>query len=516
MPSNETYVGQILEVISAEPEKVVLWWHDQTLTAAGLGVLVRSAAQGLRRCTEWSGRTTDAVVAVLTANNTAPTLVLRYAANLIGATVVHLHTTNAVDPGDRLVADAELKILRETGATHLAVDGANVASARALRDRLPTPLVLVGLGELGPDVVDLTAGDTDAFDLDDVEIRPDHPAVVTYTSGTTGEPKGIAVDFRTRNRFISAGLQMGWRSVYLSTMPLSHSSGATADDSLASGGSVILQDRFDADDALRAIQEHRITRMLVSPPHLYLLMDHPEVGSTDLSSLQMVTYLGCPASPERLADAVKIFGQVLIQVYGTSEAGFISMLSPADHLDARLRTTVGRPLPGWVRIRDVDDHHDMPAGETGEVCVQSPFTMKEYVGEPELTARTVRDGWVYTGDLGFLDSEGYLSLRGRMGEVMKTNGIKIHPVTVENAFLSHPDIAQACVFCVRDRDRIEYLHAAVVLREGATATVADLADHIRATISPKHVPAETTIRTELPLTGVGKPDKARLAAEAGS
>lgn len=278
---------------------------------------------------------------------------------------------------------------------------------------------------------------------------------------------------------------------------------------------MVLRDCFDAGDALRSIERHKITRMLLSPPQLYLLMDHPEVGSTDLSSLQMVTYVGSPASPERLGEAVKVFGDVLIQVYATSEAGFVSMLPPAEHLDPRLRVTVGRPMPGWVRITDPDDHRDLPPGEVGEVCVRSPFTMSAYVAEPELTARTVREGWVHTGDLGFVDGDGYLHLRGRIGEVIKTNGIKIHPGTVENAFLAHPDVVQAAVFCVRDRDRIEHLHAAVVLRETGTANPDELAEHIRATISPKHVPAQIHVLSALPLTGVGKPDKARLAVEAG-
>nr|BEK63504.1 AMP-binding protein [Kitasatospora purpeofusca] len=517
MPSDETYVSQILDVISAEPEKVVLSWRDRTLTAAELTGLVRSAAQALHQHTGGSGGSGGsggAVVAILTVTNTAPTLVLRYAANLVGATVVHLHTTNAVDPADHLAAGAKLKILRETGATHLAVDAENLATARELRERLGTPLALVALGDLGPDVLDLTTGDPDALDRADIEIGLDRPAVVTYTSGTTGEPKGIAFDFRTRNGFISAGLQMRWRSVYLACLPLSHSSGATADDSLASGGSVVLRDGFDPADVLRSVERHRITRMLLSPPQLYLLMDRPEVGATDLSSLQMVTYVGCPASPERLAEAVKVFGDVLIQVYATSEAGFVSMLSPAEHLDPRLRVTVGRPMPDWVRITDPDDHRDLPPGEIGEVCVRSPFTMSAYVAEPELTARTVRDGWVHTGDLGFVDTDGYLHLRGRIGEVIKTNGIKIHPVTVENAFLAHPEVAQAAVFCVLDRDRVEHLHAAVVLREAGTADPEGLAEHIRATISPKHVPARIHVRPALPLTGVGKPDKARLATEA--
>ncbi|WP_329492814.1 AMP-binding protein [Kitasatospora herbaricolor] len=121
------------------------------------------------------------------------------------------------------------------------------------------------------------------------------------------------------------------------------------------------------------------------------------MGSTDLSGLRMVTYVGSPASPERLAEAVEVFGDVLIQVYTSSEAGFVNMVSPAEHLEPRLRITVGRPIPGWVRITDPEDHRDLPPGETGEVCVRSPFTTSSYVAEPELTARTVRDGWAHTG-----------------------------------------------------------------------------------------------------------------------
>jgi fatty-acyl-CoA synthase len=530
MPANDTYVSQILEVISSDPEKVVLSWQDKSLTAREFTALVRSAAERLHQDLGERG----GVVAILTVTNTPPTLILRYAANLIGATVVHLHTTNAVDPDEQLATDARLKILTGTHATHLAVDAENVEAARLLRDRTPTALTLVGLGDLGPDVLDLTAEEGDAAGRDtaltaegggaadggtdalaDVTIDLDRTAVMTYTSGTTGRPKGIAVNFRTRNGFIAAGLQMRWQSVYLATLPMSHSSGVTTDDSLASGGSVILQDGFDAGTALRAVERYGITRLLLSPPQLYMLMDHPDVATTDLSSLQMVTYVGSPASPERLADAVKVFGEILLQVYATSEAGFVSMLSPAEHLDPDLRATVGRPIDGWVQIRDQDDHRDLPQGEIGEICVKSSFTMSGYVGEPELTARTIRDGWVHTGDLGFVDQQGYLHIRGRMGDVMKTNGIKIHPVTVENAFMAHPDIVQACVFCVRDKDRIEYMHAAVVLRDGGTVTVDELRDHISAEISPKHVPAVIGIRAELPLTGVGKPDKARLTADAG-
>ncbi|MEV5986263.1 AMP-binding protein [Streptomyces sp. NPDC052051] len=498
-------------MISADPEKTVLSWRGTAFSAAEFTHSVRSAAHALHRHTE-GGKAP--VVAVLTTTNTPATLLLRYAANLAGATVVHLHTTNAVDPDDRLTADAELRILKETDATVLAVDADHLDVARRLRDRMPTPLALAGLGPLGPDVLDLTTGDAAVFDPAGIEIDPERTAVVTYTSGTTGRPKGIAVDFRTRGWFISAGLKTGYRAAYLATLPMSHSSGATTDDSLASGGTVFLHDGFEPGAVLSAVEHHRISRLLISPPQLYQLLDHPRLSATDLSSLQMLCYTGCPASPERLAEAVKVFGAALIQVYGTSEAGAVTILMPPEHADAELRRTAGRPLLGEVRIVGPDGTAELPAGEIGEICVRSPLAMRGYVADPGLTARTLVDGWLHTGDLGRFDDRGYLHIHGRMADVIKANGIKVHPTAVENALLTHEDVVQAAVFGTPDEDRVEHIHATVVLRDGATATTAGLREHVTAALTPNHAPARIDIRAELPLTGIGKPDRARLAADA--
>ena len=293
MPANDTYVSRILQVLAAEPGKVVLTGHDVALTADRFTGAVRAAAAVLHRRLG-AGAGVTPVVGILTATNTPATLILRYAANLVGATVVHLHTTNAVDPNDRLGADATRRIVEETRTTVLAVDEANLARARAIRDEVLTEVQLVALGRLGPDVVDLTRGDP-AFDESTVGVDPGADAVVTYTSGTTGKPKGIAVSFRTRRGFITGGLQQAWRAIYLATLPMSHSSGQAADDSLASGGAVILHDGFDAGAVLDAVQRHRVTRLLVSPPQLYLLLDHPDTDTADLSSITLLSYTGSPS-----------------------------------------------------------------------------------------------------------------------------------------------------------------------------------------------------------------------------
>ncbi|WP_406144463.1 class I adenylate-forming enzyme family protein [Streptomyces sp. NBC_01012] len=515
MSANENYARRVLEVLASHPDRVALWREDEEFTAGQFSRAVLSAADVLRRhFTEHRTPGTEGeapVVAVLTVTNSPATIMLRYAANLAGATVVHLHSTNAVDPNDQLAAAARQEILGRTGADFLAVDKENADAARELCDRLTEPPRLAAFGALGSDVVDLSAGDPDAFDLAAVEVDPAQPAVVIYTSGTSGRPKGVMQPYSLRSFNLMVALQSPEPIVALSTLPVSNSSGSAVDVALASGGTVVLHDGFEAGEVLRAVERHRVSTLSLTPPQLYMLIDHPDTATTDRSSLRLITYVGSPAAPARLAQAIEVFGPVLLQLYGTTEISGISMLMPQDHFDPELRRTVGRPTT-QVRIRDLDDGRDLPPGEIGEVCVQSPSTMLGYWGEPDLTAEVVRDGWVHTGDLGSLDEKGYLRLHGRMGEVMKTNGIKVHPTDVENALLTHQDIAQAAVFCVVDDDRVEHIHAAVVVRPGGTAGSEELIGHVAAELSPKHIPAVVTFHDALPLTGAGKPDKRALAA----
>ncbi len=192
-----------------------------------------------------------------------------------------------------------------------------------------------------------------------------------------------------------------------------------------------------------------------------------------------------------MGEAAKVLGPVLIQVYGTSEAGMISMLFPPEHLDPELRMPVGRPADGVrVTIRDPWDGRALPAGEHGEVWVMTPWSMADYWNEPEPTADAVRDGLVRSGDLGHLDHAGYLHLHGRLADVLKANGIKISPDAVERALLAHPAVAQVAVFGVEDTDRIERIHAAVVPRENARVDRAALRRHVGTTLSANHVPGD--------------------------
>ncbi|MFH8386633.1 AMP-binding protein [Kitasatospora sp. NPDC018058] len=510
------YVSSILSAMEGRPDGVALHWRDRTVTAGTLVEAVVRAAVVLK--SNGVGRGT--AVGVLTEPNSPDTLVARYAANLLAAGVVHLRSANAASSAEVLPVSAQVAVLQEAGVSVLIVDGANADRAREIGARMPRPPAVACFGASVPGFLDLTesvAGDRPVGHHELVADGKGALGAITYTSGSTGQPKGIRRALSAWNHSVAATRDASTHPRMLVTTPLSHTVAPMVDATLASGGSIVLHEEFTAGAVLEAIAVHRITRTLLATPHIYQLLDHPDFASTDTSSLQQVMYGGCPASAARLEQAMAAFGPVLIQTYGTTESWGISVLTPPEHFRPELLASVGRPLPGvGVVIRDPETGQDLPVGATGEVCVRSPVMMTEYCSAAELTRRVLRDGWLHTGDLGHFDGEGYLYLVGRLSDVIKTNGVKIHPAAVENALMSHPGIAQAAVYGVRDTDQVEHVYAVVVPSPGVDAgselTADRLRDHVAGLLSPQHAPAAVLVRTRIPLTASGKPDKRRLLA----
>ena len=509
MQGHDHYVRQILGRLDADPGANPLYLRDEPFSAAWIAGAVRAGAASMRRAGVGRG---DAV-AVLTNPNTPATLVLRYAANLLGATVIHLRGVNAADPRDQLRAAAQADILAGARPVLLAVDRDNLDRARALRAAAGAQVQLAAAGQYGRDVLDLTGAP--AAEFDDATADQAEIAVVTFTSGSSGRPKGIAWSFAVKNEMV-ATMAGGAPATCLITAPLTHSSGFSADDTIIAGGRVILQHGFDAERVLRTIGRHRVTRLVLGAPQVYALTEHPEFDRSDLSSLRELFYTGSPAAPERLAAAAKVLGPVLYQVYGTSETGLITLLTPPDHLDPDRRRTVGR-APEGVRltIRDPEaPDRILPAGTPGEVCVIGRWTMSGYYNDPDQTERAVRDGWIRTGDVGQLDESGYLTLYGRLGGVVKSYGVKVYPEAVERVLLEHPDVAQAAVFGVEDADRIEMVHAVVVPALGCDAVPAALRAHVADVLGQEHAPVEVEVRAQMPLIALAKPDRTVLRQQA--
>jgi fatty-acyl-CoA synthase len=515
------YVQQLLTHFDADPDRAAMVSGGALLTAGELADATRRAAAAMGH----HGINRGDVVCILTEPNTAATLILQWAANLVGATAAHLRWVNPVGPDDELRVELQRAVGADVGARMLAVDPANEERARDLLANATDRPILAVLGAGQPDTVDLTAGSGDGVgpcaDIADGDL-----AVITQIRLSSGLRNGICWTFGVRNDMVSAApclLPMAGASAagrsgrtnLLITTPLIHSDMFAADDTLVSGGMVVLHTGFNAGAVLRAVAHHRISRLILGTPQVYALAEHPDRAATDLSSLTELIYTGSPRAPQRLREAREIFGPVLIQVYGTTETGMLTMLAPDDHGDLHTCGTVGRPVnPAALSIRHPETGAALPVGEVGEVCAIPRWPSAGYWHEPRLSAALVRDGWVRTGDVGHLDADGYLHLSGRIADMMKVKGLHIHTEAVEKVLSQAPGVSQAAVCGVEDANRVEHIYAAVVPEPGAVVDLQELRRHVAEALSDNHVPSLIEIRRVLPKTGWGKPDRVQLRADA--
>ncbi|MEU8901789.1 AMP-binding protein [Nocardia sp. NPDC048505] len=499
----------VLAALSNRPDEVVIRWQEGALGRRELFSAIVSSASVLRGQGIGPGHT----VAILAESNSPMMLFVRYAANLLGATVVYLRSTNAASSVESLPDDQQLAILHETAASLLAVDPAHVERGRRLCAALDRPIDIATYAS-GYDMIDLSAGASDV--PPDLPIAADARAVITYTTGTTGRPKGICRSFRAWNYAVATMLDAE-QTVMLVTTPLSHTVGPIADAILTSGGTLQVLAGFEPGIVLDSIAAHRITRVFWATPQIYQLLDHPRLATTDLSSLKTLMYGGIPAAPARLQQAAETLGPVLVQSYGTTECWEIASLGHGDHSDEQRLASVGRPSgQADIVVRDPDTGAEVPAGDIGEICVSSPGLLTEYFRDPARTAHSLRGKWFHTGDLGYLDRDGYLYLVDRLQHRIKFDGVNVYPAEVEKTLLTHPAIAQAAVFGVLDADRIERVHAAIVLKPAMAVTTESLRDYVRERMTPRHAPDVLHRYDDLPVIGSGKIDKQRLHREVTS
>ncbi|MFJ7157369.1 AMP-binding protein [Streptomyces sp. NPDC101118] len=498
-PGFTPYAAAVLERLAATPERTVLTtadgrritaheFHGTTCRLAG-ELAARGAGRGL-------------TVTLLT-GNTPEGLSARYAASLTGARVVGLHDGMGPQAMAAVVSSAETRML--------LVDAGRQEAARRLLPLVDVPAVLgLGPGPAGPDV--LAASARQPAGIPDVRIGPDDDLAIRHTGGTTGVPKGILSLHGPYRRALDSPLAEDGPSRFLACTPLAHLAGFYADLHLYRGGSVVLRNGFEAGDVLAAVARERITHTWLLPPLLHQLLDHPALAGTDVSSLRRILYGGCTASASRLREALEVFGPVLTGGYGQSEAQSITALAPHEHTHtgAGGRITVGRALPGVeIAIRDPAGQ-DLPTGREGEIQVRSAGVMRGYWKQPELTARVLRDGWLRTGDVGYLDEDGYLYLVDRLSDVIIVPGGHVYPSEVEEVLLAHPAVAQCAVFGARDADETEHVHAAVVLAPGGRPGPAELRRFVAERTGAVHAPEFLHAVPRLPLTPAGKPDRNRL------
>jgi acyl-CoA synthetase (AMP-forming)/AMP-acid ligase II len=345
--------------------------------------------------------------------------------------------------------------------------------------------------------------------------RPNVPAEMTdlvglsYSSGTTGNPKGVLQTHENVMGFTNAFLfdfDFAEEDVLLHLGPMSHAAGGFSYPMLYRGGRQVLMRKFSVDALLAAIPAYGVTTLMMVPTMIYMVLDEIKDRDIDVSSIRNIVYGTAPIAPHRLEEGLKIFGSVFQQSFGMTEAGCVSAMRKEHHrVDAARLSAAGRPgLLSEVRLVDADGN-DVGQGEVGEIVVRGPFVAPGYWNRPEETAARLRDGWLFTTDMGRFDDEGFLHVVDRKNEMIISGGFNVYPREVENILVAHPAISEAAVFGIPDERWGEKVHASVVTATSERITAEELDAWCRERLSGYKVPRSYALgNEELPKGPTGK------------
>ncbi|MBM3572698.1 MAG: AMP-binding protein, partial [Alphaproteobacteria bacterium] len=352
------------------------------------------------------------------------------------------------------------------------------------------------------------------------EVTYDHPLWFFYTSGTTGRPKASILTHGQLNFVVNnhlADLMPGTteRDVSLVVAPLSHGAGAHALSQVARGAMSVLlpSERLDVEEAWRLVERHRVTNMFTVPTIVKLLTEHPAVDRYDHGSLRYVIYAGAPMYRADQKHALAKLGRVLVQYFGLGEVtGNITVLPPHLHTlddaapDARIGSC-GHPRTGMeIKIVDGDGRRLAP-GERGEICTRGLAVFAGYFENPEATAKALKGGWFHTGDLGYVDAEGFLYITGRASDMYISGGSNVYPRDAEEVLLTHPAVAEAAVLGVPDPKWGEAGVAVIVRQPGRDVGADELIGFLDGKLAKYKWPRRVFFWDEIPKSGYGKVPK---------
>jgi fatty-acyl-CoA synthase len=479
-------------VINAREYRDLLSTYVQALNSLGLG---KGARVGLL------------------SRNRPEVLIVNGALFFVELCAVSLHPMGAVDDFTYMIGDADVEAL-------IFDPNHYQGHAQELKERLPKLKHLLALGptSVGDDFTAIAAS-FEPEPLVPLRTDPEQMVRINYSGGTTGKPKGIISSARNRSATLDILLkEFEWpREVrQLVCSPLSHGGGSVFLPTMVKRGSMVVLSGFEPTAVLEAIQKHKITCMLLVPTMIYALLDHPKLDEYDLSSLEIIYYGASSISPSRLKEGIEKLGRIFFQFYGQTEAPMaVAMMRRSDHdpNDLSRLASCGRPAP-WVRVKLLDDDCEpVPDGEPGEICVQGSLLMSGYLNKPEATAEAFRGGWLHTGDVAVRDPGGFLRIVDRKKDMIVTGGFNVYPREVEDVLSSHPAVAAAAVIGVPHPKWGEAIKAVVVLRNGAEVSEAELIARVKEKKGAVQAPKTVVFAKQIPVSGLGKPDKKALRAQ---
>lgn len=345
---------------------------------------------------------------------------------------------------------------------------------------------------------------------DAVEVSEKDLAILFYTSGTTGAPKAVMLNYRHLDNapmmFEHIKITDMFETI-ICPLPLSHIGGFISLQINASFGStLVLMDRFMPLEFLRLVEKHKVTFFFIVPPMFIAMLQLKEFEKYNLTSLRGADVFGAPSDPAMIMRFKQCCpNAVLFNGWGMTETSAPNTVSAPDKLDS-----VGKSAP-WCEI-EIFDHHDkkLPAGEIGEVVLRGWPVMAGYYKEPQMTEEVLRGGWLRTGDLGCMDKEGNLYIKGRKKDMIIVGGLNVYSPEVENVLAAHPQIKEAAVLGVPDKLRGEAVKAVIVLKEGGSADEKDIKAFCKERLIHFKVPQIVEFRDALPKTASGKIQKEAL------
>lgn len=483
-------IGDILRrrAHGADADRIALLLNEHRWTYAELDEAAVRLANGLRSLGVGRG---DRVA--LLGRNSVEWVVAYFAVAKAGGVLVPASYWYKAEELRHVLADSEARVLIAS------VDHADVARASGA-----STVVWIGETDEGIRYAELIAASSDAEP--DLVLAETDPHVILYTSGTTGAPKGAVLSHRAHVLHAAtwaAETRATRDDVYLCTYPLFHTGGTDCGilPPLYAGATVVVLPWPDADAILDAIERHRVTAFRAVPTIWKRLVANPELDRRDLSSLRRVI-AGSDAMPRELIDEIRrrIPQASYLQNYGLTEAGpVLTFLRPEDPPSAY--GSNGRPHP-QAEIRIVDENDTpLPVGSVGEIVARSEHLMDGYWNLPERTAEALRGGWLHTGDLGYLDQDGFLWVTGRKKDVIITGSEHVYPIEVEAVLRLHPDVEEAAVFGVPDPHWGESVVAAIVPAPGRTPDPDELRSFVRERLADFKRPRHIVFTTDLPRTG---------------
>ncbi len=499
----DSVVHLLLEAAEAYPDRPAVTFGATTLTYAAY----RRAVLSLARF--WRGLVAPGDRIALALSNSLDMAIGLFAAHAAGAQAVPLNPAYRAREVAPMLADAAPRLLvHDSGA---AADFAALCDdagiSRFATD--PAGTSLCGFAEGG------APGDPQGLPA------PGDLATLQYTGGTTGAPKGV--DIRHRQLAVNLAQREALLpterggEVMLCAMPLFHVSAVAMCLHLScyAAGHLVILPRYRPDWMLEAIRRHRVTLVSAGPTIYRGLLDYAGFAGADLASLR-ACYSGAAALPETtLVQWREATGATILEGYGMTEAGPVLSYNP--QVGPHKAGSVGRPVPGGeLQIVEAETGRPLGPGAVGEIRVRGPHVMAGYRNRPALTAESLRDGWFHTGDLGRLDADGYLYIRGRRSDVINVGGYNVYPREVEQLLLEHPEVAEAAVFGAADDYYGQVVQAYVVPRPGSAVAPQELLDHCGAGLVRYKIPRALRLVAELPKTSVGKLARGALAPIAPS